>query len=169
MKKLWSTIMITSLMPILMSGFAFAQTDGGYVPVPKSSDTHPAYIQDLYTQNGKTCVVVDYIEWYEGKEADAIFAQKDPEFGQFGAPSGYYIVNNNTKLRTFEIQADASVLMQIYNRTGKPGEADIVWNEKLALGKFKDIFSNDKILHEYPYHLTITNNKIVKIVQQFIP
>ncbi|NHN32319.1 hypothetical protein [Paenibacillus agricola] len=169
MRKFMLTIMITSLFSILMAGFASAATDGGYAPVPKNMDTRSAYIQDIYVKNEKTYMVVDYIEWYEGKEADQVFAKRESEFGLDGAPSGYYIINDNTKLRTFEIQADSAVFMQIYNRTGKPGEADIVWNESIALSKFKEIFAKDAILHEYPYHLSIQNGKVSKIIQQFIP
>jgi hypothetical protein len=58
--------------------------------------------------------------------------------------------------------------MQIYNRTGKPGEADIVWNEHIPLSKFIKIFAEDAILHEYPYHLTVKDGKVVKVIQQFI-
>ncbi|SFM03280.1 hypothetical protein SAMN03159341_114112 [Paenibacillus sp. 1_12] len=169
MKKMWRTILITSLLSLIMSGLTSAQTDGSYVPVAKSSDTHPAYIQDMYTYHGKTYLVVDNIEWYEGKEADAVFVQREPEFGQMGAPSGYYIINDSTKLQTFEIQSDAAVLMQIYDRTGHPEDNQIIWNEPITLNKFKTIWSTDTVLHEYPYHLTITNGEIVKIVQQYIP
>lgn len=169
MKKMWRTLLITSLLSLIMSGLTSAQTNGDYAPVVKSSDTHPAFIQDMYTDNGKTYIVVDDIEWYEGKEADAVFARKEPEFGQMGAPSGYYIVNDNTKLQTFEIQSDAAVLMQIYNRNDRPEEAQIVWNEPVTLNKFKAIFSKDAVIHEYPYHLTVKDGKVVKIVQQYIP
>jgi hypothetical protein len=59
MRKHWLTIMITSLMSILISRFASAGTDGGYTPVPKSNDIHPAYIQKIYEENGTTYMVVD--------------------------------------------------------------------------------------------------------------
>jgi hypothetical protein len=169
MRKIWLTIMMTSLLTVLMSGFALADTDAGYTPVPKSKDTHPAYIQEIYTKNDKTYMLVDYINWYEGKDADLEFAKREPEYGQYGAPSGYFIVNDNTKLRTFEISSDSPVLMQIYNRTGKPGEADIVWNELITLSKFKEVLAKDAILYEYPYHLKIHDGKVVQVIQQFIP
>jgi hypothetical protein len=169
MRKIWLTALLTVFLSILLSGSSLAQTDGGYVPVPKSKNTHPAYITDIYTKKGKTYVVADYIEWFEGKEADRIFLQKEPDSGLVGPPDGYYIVNDNPKLRTFEVKGNAAVLMQIYNRDGNANEPKIIWNEPLTFTKFNNIFTKDNLLKEYPYHLTISNGKISRIVQQYIP
>jgi hypothetical protein len=168
MRKLWLTSLLTVCLSVLLSGLSFAQTDGGYIPVPKSTNTHPAYITDIYTKKGKTYVTADYIQWFEGKEADRVFLQKEPDSGLDGAPDGYYIVNDNPKLRTFEVKQNAEVLMQIH-RHDDSTEDDINWNEPLTFTQFKSIFSKDSLLKQYPYHLTLTNGKISKIVQQYIP
>jgi hypothetical protein len=169
MRKIWLTALLTVFLSVLLSQSVLAQTDGGYVPVPKSKNTYPAYITDIYTKKGKTYVVADYIQWFEGKEADRIFLQKEPDSGLEGAPDGYYIVNDNPKLRTFEVKRNAEVLMQIYNRNGKANQLTIIWNEPITFDKFTNIFAKDNLLKGYPYHLTISNGKISKIVQQYIP
>ncbi|MGM0883217.1 MAG: hypothetical protein ACQEXQ_19535 [Bacillota bacterium] len=145
--------------------------EGEYQPVPKSPDTHPAYINKIFSKNGKTFLTADYIQWFEGEEANKVFREYEKNSGLSEAPDGYYIVNQNNKLRTFELADDAVVIMQVYNRTEKVEDVDIVWNERINIKKFNSLFiNNDAIdLTDFPYHLTIKNNKIIKIVQQYIP
>jgi hypothetical protein len=161
------SIIFLCLTPLIYVNAAEAE----YQPVPKSQDTHPAYIQKIFSKNGKTFITADYIQWFEGEEANKVFRANEKDSGLSEAPDGYYIVNQNKKLRTFELANDAVILMQIYNRTGKVEDADIVWNERIHVKKFKYHFiNNDGIsLEDFPYHLTIKNNKIIKIVQQYIP
>lgn len=143
--------------------------DSSYKPVMISSDTHPAYIKNIFLKNGKMYITADYILWYEGAKANKIFneLENDPELKE--APDGYYIINNNKRLRTFEVTADAKVYMQCYMRADKSD--DIIWNELITPAKFYSLLTNDSVwdMKEYPYHLTVMNGKINKIIQQFIP
>ncbi|PZE22342.1 hypothetical protein [Paenibacillus xerothermodurans] len=168
MKKTTSLLLI-AVLTLCISGLAVANSMAEYQPVPQTADTHPAYINDIFTQDGKTYVVADYIQWFEGEEADRVFAEREPDSGLPGSPNGYYIVNDNPKRRTTEVDQTAQVLMQIYNRTGNIAEADIQWNEELTLARFIQIFEQDELLSEYPYHITMTDGKITKVVQQYIP
>ncbi len=142
-----------------------------YTMVPRNPETRVAYIDSIYQQNGKTYVAADFIEWYEGEEANKKFREieQDPEMTE--APDGYYIVNDETVLQTFEVTPDAKAFMQIYNRTGNIEEADTVWNEEISVDKFVSLFSDDAEMNmkDFPYHLTIENGQIGKITQQFIP
>jgi hypothetical protein len=142
-----------------------------YTKVPQNSETRAAYIDTIYQQNGKIYVTADFIDWYEGEEANKKFREieKDPEMTE--APDGYYIVNDDTQLQTFEVAADAEVLMQFYNRTGNLDEAGTKWNEEMTVAKFISLFSDDLEMNmkDFPYHLAIQNGHIVKITQQFIP
>lgn len=170
MKPVRRLVILTLIGSMLISGLSSsAVADGEYTPIPKSKDTHPAYISDLYTKDGKTYLVADYIQWFEGSEADRAFREKFPDSGLDGAPDGYFIVNDSPKLRTFEVSDDAEVLMQIYRHPGESKPMEIHWNEPLALSEFKNIFGSQQLLHDYPYHLTLKNGKIVSIVQQYIP
>jgi hypothetical protein len=169
MKKTLFTLLISMFLTMAASGLALAQTDGEYKPVPKDKNTHPAYITNIYTKNGKTYIVADYIQWFEGKDANRIFTQKEPDSGLDSAPDGYYIINDNPKLRTFEVKGDAQVLMQIYERNENSDDTSMIWNENISVTKFKQLFSKEDLLHAYPYHLTVVKGKISKIIQQFIP
>ncbi|MMZ68267.1 hypothetical protein D1872_309330 [compost metagenome] len=88
-----------------------------------------------------------------------------------GAPDGYYIVNDSKEQEKVEVQADAEVLMQLYDRDGTYAGADIQWNEPVTLNKFESLYDNKTIvdLSVFPYHLTVKDGQVVKIVQQYIP
>jgi hypothetical protein len=161
--------MIFIVSMLQLSGSVHA--NGGYKPVMKSKDTHPAYIKSIYTKGGKTYITADYIEWYEGAEADKQFRIREHPVEFNEAPDGFYIINDNKKLRTFEVQANSTILMQYYKRTANQSDDDIIWNEKISSPKFLTLFKDPKgwDMKAYPYHLTVKNGKIVKIIQQFIP
>jgi hypothetical protein len=170
MKKIMIGVTVFIVCMLQLSSSVHA-TGSGYKPVNKSKDTHPAYIKNVYKMGGKTYITADYIEWYEGKEADTQFRLREHAEGLNEAPDGYYIINDNKRLRTFEVANDSIVLMQYYNRTAKGTNNDIIWNEKISLPKFFSIINDNSGwgMKDYPYHLTVKNGKIVKIIQQFIP
>ncbi|WJH35871.1 hypothetical protein N6H14_08095 [Paenibacillus sp. CC-CFT747] len=115
---------------------------GGYTPVPKSPDTHPSYIRQLFTKQGHTYVTADYIQWFEGEEADQAFRMDEPEAGLDYAPGGYYIRNVNPKLRTLEVAANVQVWMQTYDRSGK-WTNDLQWNTRQPLSIFRTLLRKD--------------------------
>ncbi|WNQ11159.1 hypothetical protein MJA45_26760 [Paenibacillus aurantius] len=166
MKKIGGLIV---LVAALWGGTGSAGAEeGGYTPVPKSPDTHPSYIRQLFTKQGHTYITADYIQWFEGEEADQAFRVDEPDAGLDYAPSGYYIRNVNPKLRTLEVAANVQVWMQTYDRSGKWTD-DLHWNTRQPLSVFRTLLGEDPLAKEYPYHLTVKNGKVVRIVQQYIP
>ncbi|GIP22003.1 hypothetical protein J22TS3_22780 [Paenibacillus sp. J22TS3] len=137
------------------------------------TQTRTVYIKQMKTSDGHVRITVDPIGWYVGKEADRKFKEREPEaFKEIGgAPDGYYITNDSKRTASYQVASDAKVMMQIYDRTGKMEDIDLKWNEKVSLNKFKSIYRNTKLMdvREFPYHITIKNGQVVKIVQQFIP
>jgi hypothetical protein len=142
-----------------------------YTIVPRNPETRAAYIDTIYQQNGKIYVTADFIDWYEGEEANKIFREREQDSEMTEAPDGYYIVNDDTQLQTIEVEADAEVLMQIYNHSNNADDAKTVWNEEISLDKFIPLLENNSQMNlkSYPYHLTMQSGHIVKITQQFIP
>lgn len=136
-----------------------------------NSETYTAYVDGIQQENGKLFLIVDKIGWYQGEEADTIFEQRNPDSGLDGAPDGYYIVNDSKEQEKVEVQADAEVLMQLYDRDGTYAGADIQWNEPVTLNKFESLYDNKTIvdLSVFPYHLTVKDGQVIKIVQQYIP
>ncbi|MFS0869558.1 hypothetical protein [Paenibacillus xylanilyticus] len=136
-----------------------------------NSEMYTAYVDDLQQENGKLYLVVDKIGWYQGEEADRVFEQRNPDSGIDGAPDGYYIINDSKEQEKVEVSADAEMLMQLYDRDGTVQGTTIQWNEPIALSKFESLYENKAILDlsVFPYHLTVQDGKVTKIVQQYIP
>ncbi|CAM3938362.1 hypothetical protein COLU111180_15535 [Cohnella lubricantis] len=142
-----------------------------YEPVPKSEGMQTVYIADVENRGGRTYLKVDSIEWYEGEAANEAFREHEQDPDVTEAPDGYYIVNDAEDWHTYELAPDADIHMQFYNRTGDWTEAVAVWDEKIDAPAFVSLFTPDdeEIMEGFPYHVTVENGKIVKLVQQFIP
>ncbi|RXZ84329.1 hypothetical protein EBB07_03255 [Paenibacillaceae bacterium] len=166
-------MLFAAVLVVGLFQFTFASaTDDGYQPVPTNPETQAFYIESLINNEGKLELTADHIEWYEGEEANEVFREREQDSEMTEAPSGYYIVNDSDDLQTYEVADDAVVLMQIWNRTGNMDEADTVWNEEISLEKFIELVNSDEdegFIKDFPYHISIKDGKITKIVQQFIP
>ncbi|WP_027093396.1 hypothetical protein [Cohnella thermotolerans] len=156
-----------SLLPLQ----AVRADDNRYEPVALTADTQTVYITGIESRQGRTFITGDTIQWYEGEEANKVFREREQDPEMTEAPDGYYIVNDEVDLHTYELAPDADIQMQYYNRTGNWNDADIRWNEKIDAAKFVSLFTpqDQETMEGFPYHLTIKNGKIVKIVQQYVP
>lgn len=137
----------------------------------EAPQTETVYINNLVTNNGEVSIKADEIEWYEGEEANEVFVEQEPDAGIDYAPDGYYIVNEEESSQTLKIADDAKVTVQIYDRTGNIKDIDINWNESISLDKFAELYGDTTNLDMsvFPYHLTIENGEVTRIVQQYIP
>lgn len=176
MKK-WMKLLIPLLLIVMLSSLNATSSSGASreqnerpVAAPESRQL-TVYIETIDTRADGVELAVDPIEWYTGKEAEEVFAKHEPDAGIDGPPDGYYIVNENETLEHIPVAKDAKVLMQIYDRTGNPADADIVWNEPVSLDKFKSLFRGAQVLDPrvFPYHLSIENGVVTQIVQQYVP
>lgn len=134
--------------------------------------THTVFINEIKRDHdGRYDLTIDPINWYTGKAADEIFNKENPDSGLDGAPDDYYIVNNDITTYNYQAPADAEVLMQIYDHTGRWQDIDINWNESVSMSKLNAIFKKPDLLDPtvFPYHITVKNGEIVKVVQQYIP
>ncbi|MBD2869955.1 hypothetical protein [Paenibacillus arenilitoris] len=169
MKK-YAAIAVIALASLTAFTFASAGVKE-YIPVKATPDLQSVYIDQVESKDGRYVVTFDRMEWYEGEQAAQKFKEREEDAEMDGPPDGYYIVNDDVELRELPIAEDAVVLMQIYNRTGKIEEADIVWDEQITVGKFAGLIEteDDLALKNFPYHLTVKNGEIVRIVQQYVP
>lgn len=164
--------MIAFVSIACLTAFSFAPTRvREYVPVDKTPDLETVYIESVQKQNKQYMLSIDPIDWYEGDQAIDPFMEREGDSGLEGPPDGYYIINDDETLYELPIAGNAEVLMQIYNRTGNIAEADIIWDELISVGKFIELLStkDDLDIKGFPYHLTVKNGEIVRIVQQFVP
>jgi hypothetical protein len=170
-KKIAFILIIMASTTLLLLGLVNAKGSGTQ-KIESSIETPTVFIQTIDEINGITSLKADDILWYEGEEANQQFRIHESDAEIQEAPDGYYIVNDSPKLRTLEIAQDAIILMQIYDRQGNNKAPDIIPNESISLQKFISLFDQKDgyglNMQDYPFHLTIENGKVVKIVQQFI-
>ncbi|MNW23457.1 hypothetical protein D3C74_01600 [compost metagenome] len=162
-------LMFTLVLIFVTAG---GTTATGYEPVQAADQQETVFFNGLQREeNGTVYVQADRIEWYEGEAAHEIFREREGDSEMTEAPDNYYIVNDQIENEQLPIAADAKVIMQIYDRTGQLEDVQVNWNEEVPLQTFVDGFENKERLDlgDFPYHITIENGQIVKIVQQFIP
>jgi hypothetical protein len=166
-------LIIISATSLLILSLANAK--GNSVPPIESSDNaseiQTVFIHNIDEINGIASITADEVLWFEGAEADKQFVAHEKDAGMEQAPDGYYLINDSPQLHTLEVSKNAVVLMQIYDRPGDSKSPELVPNEKVTLSQFIAFFKKNEVLDlkDYPFHLTIQQGKIIKIVQQFIP
>lgn len=142
-----------------------------YVPVEKNSSQKAVFIHSIQMKDGKVYLNVDPIEWYEGEEANVIFREREQDPEMTEPPNGYYIVNDTEEQEMIPVSGDAEVLLQLYDQTGRVEDMEIIWNQEVSLNKFIDVFHKNDVLDiaSFPYHITVEDGQIVKIIQQYVP
>lgn len=164
------TLTILGLTACISTASAYSNTT--YEPIARTPNTITVFIDGIKDHGGKPSLDADQIEWYEGKDADAAFAKHEPDSGLTSAPDGYYIVNDDETLKTYEVDPHAVVLMQIYDHDSLYSTTT-EWNKSIPLKKLETLFGEGDggqvDVSQFPYHLTLKDGKVVRIVQQFIP
>lgn len=122
-----------------------------------------SFITNVYSENNKNFVDVDYVQYFTGKEAIEKAKENDDADVRvvngekiYSIPNDFYIVNENTKIRKFELLADVKI--------------HFVDNQDLSETDSKSVFNrlkndyNDRL-----YILKIVDKKITEINEVFIP
>ncbi|GIO45028.1 hypothetical protein [Paenibacillus apis] len=167
---LFLVVVMSSL--VTSSSGAADRKDSTARPAIRDGQELTVYIDQLnLTGDGSGEIVVDPVQWYTGEEAKAEFAKYEPDAGIDGPPDGYFIVNESELLLPLAVAEDAVVIMQVYDRTGDFADVGIQWNERISLSKLDTLLHHTDIVdvRDFPYHLTIEDGKVTKIVQQYIP
>ncbi|WP_424765594.1 hypothetical protein [Paenibacillus sp. sgz302251] len=155
-----------------LTAFNFALAGGrDYKPIVVTPNLETGFIDQIEKQDDRYVLSFDRMEWYEGEQAVQKFLEREGDGEMEGPPDGYYIINDNSTLISLTIAEDADVRMQIYNRTGNIAEADILWDEQISIEKFVELMNTEDELDlkGFPYHLTVKDGEVVRIVQQYIP
>lgn len=170
-KTAWKWASIILLVMTMTTTVGAASGSGEYKPVEKTFNQEAVFINSIQVENGNVYLNVDPIQWYEGDEADAVFRQREQDPEMTEAPDGYYIVNDEKEQVVLPVKEDAEVQLQLYDHTGRMEDAQIIWNQQVGLEKFLSVYDKKDIVDMgwFPYHITIEDGKIVKIIQQYTP
>jgi len=143
----------------------------GFLP-PSTSEKNMGYIKKVYVKNGQNYLDIDYIQWFTGTEAEKAMREdgKCPKKGECIVYNDYYIRNQNTLIRSFEVSPSADIRMQTLD-SETTGSVD--QNKKITFEKLKEVFASGSTYKEHyqfvPFIVEIGNKQIVKITEQYIP
>lgn len=164
--------LVVVMSSLVTSSSGAADKDSSARPAIRDGQQLTVYIDQLNLMgDGSGEIVVDPVQWYTGEEAIAEFAKYEPDAGIEGPPDGYFIVNESELLLPLAVAKDAVVMMQVYDRTGDFADVNIQWNERISLSKLGALLHHTDIVdvRDFPYHLTIEDGQVTRIVQQYIP
>lgn len=128
------------------------------------------YIKTVYESTGKRYLDIDYVQWLTGDEAIKAMREDGkcspdvyPDTGQC-IPNGFYIRNQNPKIRTFEISKDVQISRATAFDYSPSGIKSINYEE------FKSLFTpKDSYFRNLPFHIEVVNGLVMKITEQYIP
>lgn len=132
-------------------------TDEEIVPTnTQVSEKNSGIIKQVYDNNGKKYLDIDYIQWLTEEDCKA----KNIECN----PNGYLVLNENTQIRTFEISNDVEIIADIYSNMETYGV-------KMSYETFKSIFAvnSNSYSKDSIYWITTENNIVTSIKEQYQP
>ena len=157
-----STSVATGASPSTGAATATSVTEPG---IDLEDGRHPVYVTGIDVA-GRT-LTFDVIQFLTGAEAVAAYHADNPTDPE-GPPNDYYIVNENPKLRTASVAADASVMLV---RLAEDSNAD------LDPGTFEELAAylaatgpgEGAALSGAPYWITVDAGVITGIEEQYVP
>lgn len=116
-----------------------------YTPGPDETGTNFAYVKSLSIKNGYVYAVVDYILIGEG-------------------PDGWFITNNNPKLRTFPLAKTCPCRYLIQGTSNLSGPLmPLAFRSKWASS------ASSKMIRRNPYKVTVKHGVITKFDNEWLP
>lgn len=166
-------LMLSLVALLSLSLLSTASTVGTTARAESAPHTFTAYLSEVQLHGDKVTFLADDIDWYEGEEADRIFAEYEPEaYAELGGtPDGYYIVNDSETLLPYSLSADADIRVQIFDLTGQLEDVDLIPDQSVTAEAFANAFQSDEVVDMtwFPYHITVEDGEIVSVVQQYLP
>jgi hypothetical protein len=135
------------------------------VPAPHVLDDgqHAAYLTAIDVP--ARTVTFDVIQFLTGEAADEAFHQDHPEI-EGGVPNGYYIRNENPRLRTLSVRVGVPVRVVWL---GEGAQLESISFEELPAYFAGDLEPGDQYLWYDPFWLTVHGDRVELIVEQYIP
>lgn len=150
----------------------FSETPVEGVGMPLNTEKNMGYLTKVYVKNGKNFLDIDYVQWLTGEEAQKAMREDGecPTKGECIVYDDYYIRNQNPLVRTFEVSPDVDIRMQTLD-SETTGQID--QNRKISFEKLESVFAPGSSYKERyrftPFIIEISNKKIVKITEQYVP
>jgi hypothetical protein len=117
----------------------------------------PVYIARIHT--GRRTVTVDLIQFHEGEDAIREAAEDGEESPP---PDDYYIRNVNPRLRTLPVRAGAPITV---NTLAADETGSATRDVRVSLHTLEELLHR----HSSPFWITVSNGRVTRIAEQFIP
>jgi len=136
------------------------------------------YIKSVYEENGKKYLKIDYIQWLQGEEGAEACVEDEgclPQCLEENSclPNGYYVRNQNTKIRTFEISDSIMFDFTDLQSTGFELDNIPLTSFTISFAEFKGIFSSSDTeqdwLRNSIYNIELQNGIVIKLWHQYQP
>ena len=128
------------------------------------------YIRSVYVEKGIKYIEIDYIQWLQGDEALQAMREDGECNGttECFVPNDYYIRNQDTTTVTLKLSQKTSFTMQTYKILER---GNMTADEKISYTNFASIFadSEESSTKFAPYHLTIKNDVVTEVLEQYVP
>ncbi len=111
------------------------------------------FIKSIIENQGQYSLTIDYIDM----------------ISDYNEPNGFRINNTNPKLRTFVISPNVAVFMQTYSHTP---DGNFAVNQPIPFQTLVSIFSpSSKTPHlkDAPYWISLQNDRVISITEQYLP
>ena len=124
---------------------------------------HPAYLTDIDT--AARTVEFDLIQFLTGDEATAAYIEDHPDHPG-GPPNDYYIVNDNPRLRRLSVAENVQVTVLDWEGGFKP---QVIAFADLPAQLAADLVPDDDRIWPSPFWLTVNDDTVTAIEEQYIP
>ena len=124
---------------------------------------HPVYLTDIDT--AARTVEFDLIQFLTGDEATAAYIEGHPD-DPGGPPNDYYIVNDNARLRRLSVAENVQVTVLDWEGGFKP---QVIAFTDLPAQLAADLVPDDDRIWPSPFWLTVNDDMVTAIEEQYIP
>jgi hypothetical protein len=124
---------------------------------------HPVYLTDIDT--AAQTVEFDLIQFLTGDEATAAYIEDHPD-DPGGPPNDYYIVNDNPRLRRLSVAENVQVTVLDWEGGFKP---QVIAFADLPAQLAADLVPDDDRIWPSPFWLTVNDDTVTAIEEQYIP
>jgi hypothetical protein len=124
---------------------------------------HPVYLTDI--DKAARTVEFDLIQFLTGDEATAAYIEDHPD-DPGGPPNDYYIVNDNPRLRRLSVAENVQVTVLDWEGGFKP---QVIAFADLPAQLAADLVPDDDRIWPSPFWLTVNDDTVTAIEEQYIP
>jgi hypothetical protein len=124
---------------------------------------HPVYLTDI--DKADRTVEFDLIQFLTGDEATAAYIEDNPD-DPGGPPNDYYIVNDNPRLRRLSVAENVEATVLDWEGGFKP---QVIAFADLPAQLAADLVPDDDRIWPSPFWLTVNDDTVTAIEEQYIP